>query len=259
MTPEQTEQAASAIGVARSNGTLLEGLGELTPQTMEQGYAMQDAFMRVWDEPVVGWKVGATALKVQEIYGLKEPFYGPFYAPTTFASPASPKASEFGHLCIESEFAFRFGSGLVARGVPYERDEILEAIEAVVPAFELISPRFDTLLQDRAALATADCGLNGGFVLGEDYSDWRERDLAGHRVTLKIDGEVKGEGTGANVLGHPFNVLDWFVNALSRRGLDLNAGEVVSTGTCTGFIYMEKGQKAVADFGSLGEIEVTFL
>jgi 2-keto-4-pentenoate hydratase len=70
---------------------------------------------------------------------------------------------------------------------------------------------------------------------------------------------VKGEGTGAKVLGHPFNVLDWLVNALSGRGLDLNAGEVVSTGTCTGFVYIEQGQTAVADYGVLGEIEVTFV
>lgn len=259
MAPEQTQEAASAISAARRDCKMLEGLGDLTPRNMEQGYALQDAFMHAWDESIAGWKVGATAPKVQEIYGVDEPFYGPFYAPTTFASPAKPNSREFGHLCIESEFAFRFGSALPAHDESYSREDILEAVDSVLPAFELISPRFDTLLQDRVALAAADCGLNGGFVLGEDYANWRELDLAIHHVTLRIDGEVKAEGTGANVLGHPFNVLDWLVNALTRRGLDLNAGEVVSTGTCTGFLYIERGQKAVADYGALGEIEVTFI
>ncbi len=226
---------------------------------MDQGYALQDAFMGAWDEPIAGWKVGATAPGVQEIYGVDEPFYGPFYGPTTFASPARLNAQDFGHLCIESEFAFRFGSTLAARNSAYGREEILDAVEAVLPAFEIVSPRFDTLLQDRVALAAADCGMNGGFVLGEDCTAWRELDLAAHRVCFTVDGEVKGEGTGANVLGHPFNVLDWLVNALSGRGLDLNAGEVVSTGTCTGFVYIERGQTAVADYGVLGEIEVTFV
>ncbi len=258
VTPEQAKEAASAICAARRDNKMLDGLGELTPQTMEQGYALQDAFMHAWDEPIAGWKVGATAPKVQEIYGVDEPFYGPFYAPTTFASPANPNSRDFGHLCIESEFAFRFGSALPARDEDYSREEILDAIVAVLPAFEIVSPRFDTLLQDRVALAAADCGMNGGFVLGEDYADWRDLDLAAHPVTFMVDGEVKGEGTGAKVLGHPFNVLDWLVNALSGRGLDLNAGEVVSTGTCTGFVYIEPGQKAVADYGVLGEITLTF-
>ena len=53
--------------------------------------------------------------------------------------------------------------------------------------------------------------------------------------------------------------VDGLVNALSRRGIDLNAGEIVSTGTCTGIVYLEQGQKAVADYGALGAIEVTFV
>lgn len=260
MTPQQIEQAASVLEAARKNNQMLKGLDTgLTPAAMDEGYALQDAFMRIWDEPVAGWKVGATAEKVQELYGVNEPFHGPFYAPTTFASPAMLRREDFGHLCIESEFAFRFGSTLAARESAYGREEILGAVDAVLPAFELISPRFDTLLQDRVALATADCGLNGGFVLGEDCAGWRELDLAAHRVRLTVDGEVKGEGAGANALGHPFNVLDWLVNALSRRGIALNAGEIVSTGTCTGIVYLELGQKAVADYGALGAIEVTFV
>ncbi|GBE44573.1 2-hydroxyhexa-2,4-dienoate hydratase [bacterium BMS3Bbin10] len=260
MTPQQIEQAAGALKAARKDNRMLAGLDDgLTPRSMEDGYALQDAFMRIWEEPVAGWKVGATAEKVQELYGVSEPFCGPFYVPTTFTSPAEPKARDFGHFCIESEFAFRFGSTLAARKRAYDREEILGAIEAVLPAFELISPRFDTLLQDRIALAAADCGLNGGFVLGEDYANWRGLDLAAHGVRLSVDGEVKGEGTGANALGHPFNVLDWLVNELSRRGIDLNAGEIVSTGTCTGIVFLEQGQKAVADYGVLGTIEVTFV
>jgi len=247
------------LKAARRDNKMLAGLNDgLTPRNMEDGYAVQDAFMRIWDEPIAGWKVGATAQKVQELYGVSEPFCGPFYAPGTFASPALPRGKDFGHFCIESEFAFRFGVTLAAREGTYDREEILDAVAAVLPAFELISPRFDTLLQDRVALAAADCGLNGGFVLGEDYTNWRGLDLAAHGVTLSVDGDVKGEGTGANALGHPFRVLDWLVNELSRRGIGLNAGEVVSTGTCTGIVYLEQGQKAVADYGALGAIEVTF-
>ncbi|MFQ5626977.1 MAG: 2-keto-4-pentenoate hydratase, partial [Methyloligellaceae bacterium] len=204
MTPQQIDKAASALISARKDNKMMAGLENgLTPATMDEGYAIQDAFMRQWDEPIAGWKVAATAEKIQLIYGVDEPFSGAFYAPTTFASPAMPKAGAFGHFCIESEFAFRFGSTLAARERAYGREEILGAVEAALPAFELISPRFDTLLQDRAALAAADCALNGGFVLGEDYADWRSLDLAAHPVRLTIDDEVRAEGTGADVLGHP--------------------------------------------------------
>lgn len=259
LTPENLQEAARTIAVARRARNLLEGLGDLTPRNMDEAYALQEAFMAQWDEAIAGWKVGATAPKVQEIYRVEEPFCGPFFEPTTFRSPARVPAADFGHFCIESEFAFRFSADLPARDAAYSREEILAAIGTLLPAFELISPRFDTLLQDRVALATADCGLNGGFVLGEEISEWRSFDLASHKVTLTVDGEIRAEGTGANVLGHPFNVLDWFVNKHSSRGLDLKAGQIVSTGTCTGFHYIEEGQTAVAEFGEIGRIEVAFV
>lgn len=259
MTPENLEQAADMICDARQSGKLLAGLDTLTPSTMADGYALQQAFIDKWHNPRAGWKIGATAKKVQDVYGVDEPFCGPFFEPDTYASPARPDAADFGHHCIESEFAFRFNKDLSPRSEPYTRDEILAAVDSVLPAFELISPRFDTLLQDRVALAAADCGLNGGFVLGQDFKAWRDLDFASHRVTLTIDGDRAAEGTGANVLGHPFNVLDWLVNHLGARGITLKAGEIVSTGTCTGFLYIEPGQNAVADFGVLGCVDVTFI
>ncbi len=259
MTPGQLEDAAAQIHTARSEGKLLDGLGELTPLTMQEGYEIQDLFMASWKQPLKGWKVGATAPKVQDVYGVEEPFYGPFYEADTYSSPARPKAADFGHCCIECEFAFRFAKTLPPRQEKYNREEILDAVGVLIPAFELISPRFDTLLQDRVALAAADCGLNGGFVLGEPFEAWRTLDLAAHQVRLTLDGTQIAEGTGGNVLGHPFNVLDWLVNTLSDRGLGLNAGEVVSTGTCTGFHTIEPGQRAVADYGSVGRIEVAFV
>ena len=140
MTPAHIEQAANVLVTARRNNQQLQGLEDgLNPESMDEGYALQDAFIRIWDQPMAGWKVGATNDKVQELFGVSEPFHGPFYAPTTLTSPARPKSAEFRPLCIESEFAFRFGSSLGARESTYEREEILDAVVAVLPAFELIS------------------------------------------------------------------------------------------------------------------------
>ena len=259
MTPEQIDEAAAQIVAAREQQTMLKGLGESAPLTMEDGYKIQDAFMNSWSSPLAGWKVGATAPKVQEVYGVDQPFYGPFYEPDVYASPAHPGAANYGHHCVECEFAFRFARDLPPRDENFTREEILDAVDVLIPAFELISPRFDTLLQDNVALAAADCGLNGGLVLGEPYEGWRQLDLASHPVVLTVDDEKIAEGTGANVLRHPYNVLDWLANTLPQRGLGLKAGEIVSTGTCTGFHYIEPGQKAVADYGEIGQIEITFV
>jgi len=60
------------------------------------------------------------------------------------------------------------------------------------------------------------------------------------------------------VLGDPVNVLEWFINALRVRGLAMLPGQFVMTGTMTGIHTPEPGESAVADFGDLGRVEVTF-
>ena len=54
------------------------------------------------------------------------------------------------------------------------------------------------------------------------------------------------------------NVLDWFVNTFRGQGRAIEKGWFVMTGTTTGIHAPARGQRAVADFGDLGNVEVTF-
>lgn len=260
MDTQQRTAAASALKKLREDHRVVAALPDgLEPTTVADGYAVQDAFIGAWPDELAGWKVGATATAVQEKFGLGEPFSGPIFARDVLASPAEVVARDFPHLCLESEFAFRFASGLPARSERYAREEIVAAIGALVPAFELIGPRFDSLLFGRAPMAIADCGVNAGLVLGSPAVDWHGLDLPNHRVALAVDGAEVAAGTGANVLGDPIKVLEWAINHLSARGIGLAPGHVISTGTTTGLSYVRPEQRAVADFGTLGRVEMRFV
>ena len=80
----------------------------------------------------------------------------------------------------------------------------------------------------------ADMVANTEWVKGRERADWRGMDLKGHPVRLYRDGELVAEGVGANALGDPLTVLEWTASHLSALGDGIKAGEVVSTGTCTG-------------------------
>lgn len=253
------EAAARLLVDTRRANALLAALpADLTPPTIADAYAVQDRVRVLWGERVVAWKAGATALPVQQKFGLGEPFAGPAFAPDTVSSPARLPAARFAHLALESEFAFRFGSTVPPRATPYTREEVLAAVDALVPAIEIVNPRFETLPFGRGTTAIADCAVNGGLVTGEPVGDFRDLDLAAHAVRLEVDGEVKAEGTGALVLGDPVTSLLWTINHLSARGITLAPGELISTGTTTGIVYVAPGATAVADFGTLGAVEVTF-
>lgn len=259
MTPADIEDAAQVIAETRRTGRVLDALPtSLVPPDLASGYAIQDAFRATWGKPLAGWKIGATAKPVQERFGVTQPFAGPFFAPDVRASPVRARAAAFPHLCIESEFAFRLGRD-VAPKPQRSRTEVLTLFDAVVPAIEIVGTRFDSLLFHSVATAIADCSLNAALVLGTPVPDWRRYDYPGHAVRLEVDGKIRVEGKGANVLGDPLNVLEWAVNHLGGRGIALHAGEIVSTGTTTGLAFLEPGEVAIADFGPLGRVEVGFL
>ena len=260
MSPEAIDAAARALVAARAAHRVIAGLDPACrPRTVAEGYAVQRRFRELWPGQIAGWKVGATARPIMQRFGIDEPMLGPFYAADVYASPARPAASGFRHLCLETEFTFRFGRDLPPRSAPYARPEIVAAVDAVVPSFELINPRYERIPFDSVAEAIADCGLNGGMVLGAPIGDWHALDLVGHKVRLVVDGMVKGEGTGALALDDPVNVLEWAVNTLGRNGVGIASGQHIATGTMTGVVYVEAGQTAVGDFGSLGSIEVRFV
>jgi 2-keto-4-pentenoate hydratase len=259
MSTKRVEDAAAFLAAARREGRVIEALPEtVRPQSLAEGYEVQNAFRAIWPDTVAGWKIGATAPPTMARFGLDHPMYGPFFASSVHASPARTTAPTRHAMSIESEFAYRFGGDLPARAEPYTRDEILAAIDALIPAFEIVGTRYAQVPYGDAGSVVADCMLNAAMVLGTPITDWRGLDIPRHPVRLTIDGVVKGEGTGSDALGDPRNVLDWVVEKLRAAGVGLKQGQILSTGTCTGVIPFARGQTAVADFGALGRIEVCF-
>jgi 2-keto-4-pentenoate hydratase len=259
MTSQRAAEAAAIFVAARREGRLLDRLpDESSPRSLAEGYEIQSAFIEAWPDKLAGWKIGATSHVTMQRFGVSEPIYGPFFARDVHTSPATPAIGSLQHMAIESEFAYRLGRDLPARGTPYTREEILDAVDAIIPCFEIVSPRFVRIPFDDVASAVADCMLNAAMILGTPITDWRGIDAARHPVTLHIDGLVTGEGNGSDCLGDPRNVLDWIVEKLRARGISLKKGEILSTGTCTGIVPLKKDQTAVADFGPLGKVEVRF-
>jgi len=63
------------------------------------------------------------------------------------------------------------------------------------------------------------------------------------------------EGNSSNVLENPLNSLLWLINKLSLKGETLLKDNVVSTGTCTVAIPLEKNCNVRVDFANMGNVD----
>jgi len=256
---KQAREAAGLIIEHWQGGSQIDALPDaLCPKTRDDGYAIQAYLQSSSIKPLFGWKIAATSEGGQRHIGVDGPLAGRLLAERVL-SPSQAPSLKGNHMAVaEPEFAFRMDRTLSPRAQRYERDEVLAAVEALHLAIELPSSRFSDFAAIGGAQLIADNACAQQFLLGQRVDDmWRDLDLSRHPVTCRVDGKVEHEGSGGAVLGDPRMALTWLVNELSSLGLDLVAGQVVTTGTSTVPLPIEPGDRVVADFGNLGQVGLT--
>ena len=219
------------------------------------GIGLASASLRSYDR-ISRWPA-PTSLEAQKLLGTSGPGASPLLEPYCYTDGADVLVYPAHHPGLEGEFALRFGQDLPARPQPYTADQVLAVIDAVAPALEVVGARrVGGLFGQGRLLVNADFGANIAFAHGKWIADWRDRDLAAAPVRLFVNDALQAEGNGARALGSPLNVAVWLANNLSERGIGIRAGEVVSTGTCTGVVQTKPGDRVRLDFGSVGTLSV---
>ncbi len=260
MTRQQIEEAVGILLAARGDFRRMERFPEsCAPRTVADGYAIQEAFVRSWNVPVAGYKIGCTSAEAQKMLGSPGPFPGRVFRPFFLMSPATISASAFHKVGVETEFAFTMARDLPPRRARYSRDEVAAAVKALHPAIEIVDSRWSDWLKVGVAHIIADNGANGALILGPAYEAWRELDLPNHEVRLMFDGAEKARGRGGDALGNPLDALAWLANDLAQRGFGLKEGDAVTTGTCTGLNFASAGSAITVDFGIIGTAELKVL
>ena len=253
---EQTEKAADLILEHWRTGGQISALPEeLRPESRAEGYAIQASLEERSGQALFGWKIAATSEGGQRHIGVDGPLAGRLLADRVIAPGETPTLSGNHMTVAEPEFAFRMGKTLPARAEPYAVDELLDAVGSLHLAIELPSSRFLDFAKVGAAQLIADNACAHEFLLGPAVEeDWRDIDLSQHPVTGRVQGKLTEQGSGAAVLGDPRVALTWLANELSGLGIDLAAGQVVTTGTCTVPLPIAPGDQVEADFGRLGQL-----
>jgi 2-oxopent-4-enoate/cis-2-oxohex-4-enoate hydratase len=167
---------------------------------------------------------------------------------------------------IESEICFRLTADLPARERHYRPEEVAEAVVACA-SLELVDTRFDTgyrplrqMLDSRATRleAFADHNTTGAFVVGDARADWRGFDFAELRLVMTAGDKVLFDTVGGHALDDPFLPAVVLVNRMRHRG-GLSAGQILVTGSFTGFTEVEPDTPVVADFKGFGKAEARYV
>jgi 2-keto-4-pentenoate hydratase len=249
-----------ALRQARASATPLRTLADAwIPRDLSQAWRAQHA---IWGgEPIAGWKVSALTEPQRQAMGVGQPISSPLLAAWTRDSGGAFDADSFIAPLLECEIAFELGADLLPRDRPYSREEVDASIRAVRPVMEIVDSRLPAGSNTLAQLA--DDFNNGGFVIGESVPDWRELDLARCAVTLHAtrggQRSVAAAGSGRAILdGDLLGAVVAMANSQCPLYGGMRAGQIITTGTCTGAVPLAGASLAEASFDLLGVVRVRF-
>jgi 2-keto-4-pentenoate hydratase len=102
----------------------------------------------------------------------------------------------------------------------------------------------------------ADNVAHEGLVIGAEVPDWRALNFDDLLVRQSAGSVVQVERRGNNPAGDPLLSLTRLANHLHGFGLQLEAGHVVTTGSWTGLIFVDGGQRVTGGFEGVGDVVV---
>jgi 2-keto-4-pentenoate hydratase len=231
------------------------------PRSLAEGYAIQDQLvnrlLQHHGGRRIGYKIACTSRLAQTALGVDGPFFGTLLSHSTYNSGVTLPASDFTVRCTEAEFAFELAED-VPPGPCYSVESIQSFIGAVLPSIEIVDHRYQNWQAVGAPSLLADNAIHGAWVVGQPISCWRDFDYPNHPVKLMINEQHILTGTGAAVLGNPLVVVAWLATELPRYGRRLRRGDRITTGLTTDIYLAQPGDRLVADFGQIGQVEMRF-
>ena len=258
---EKYTKAANILFNCRLNKIRLDKLPiDCIPNNIEEAYKIQDElkilYLTLKDNYTIGKKVGCTNKLAQKQINVKEPFYGNLFSKYSSISGCKLKFNNFSKPYMEPEFSFRIKEDINIANAPFTLDQIADLTDAVMGSVEIVDFRFNMKFKD--------IGINNLISTNAASEYWikglkelrlKEINLSNHPVKVFINDKLAEEGNSSNVLENPLNSLLWLINKLSLKGEALLKDNVVSTGTCTVAIPLEKNSNVSVDFANMGNID----
>lgn len=240
-------RSAETLGAARLNHVRLTDMPpDYLPDTEAEGYAVLDAlidwFAKHGGGEIGGYKVALVSAGMRSDLsggsaglGVNSPIYGSILKQEIYHGVANLPYPEKTTQWVEGEFGVRIGQDVPPDEAPFSRDSIAPYVSHCMAGMEIAEWTINYLDYDKplGPIGIADNGSNAAGVFGPMVEDWRGLDLAALDCVMTIDGKEVASGRGADLRGHPLEVLAWLASKMADQGKQLREGQLILLGSVT--------------------------
>jgi 2-keto-4-pentenoate hydratase len=238
--------AAALLAAAWRSGEQMIALpAAMRPQTLAQGYALQDRLIAAMDDPPSGWKLGVGNPAAMRHSGLGKPLIGRVLGSRVHRSGDSVRVPGGGApITFEFEIAFVLARDIVPTTVV---EDPMSVVASTCTTFELVRSRFvDRLAVGWPSFAGDSVGFEA-LVVGADV-DAGQIDAIARSVVVERDGVEIARGLSGDALTDPIGSLGALLTHAREYGVTLKRGEIVTTGVVAKPFDFSAGGEFVARF-----------
>ena len=265
MTPDDITEAAASIFAAEHLNQQIGLLSKRYPTlTMDHAYAVQRALVAQKlsaGRHRIGWKIGLTSRAMQDALGIDTPDSGVLLDDMLFENGGTVPAGRFIQPRIEAEIAFVMKAPLAGKTITHA--DVIAATDYVAPSLEILDTRIlradpETGQTRNVCDTISDNAANAGVVLGPQRHRIDACDLRWTGAIVSRNGSVEETGLGAGVLNDPVTSMVWLARRMASYGQQIEAGDIVLSGSFIRPIEAPSGTEIDADFGPFGRVSISF-
>ncbi|HTW18405.1 MAG TPA: fumarylacetoacetate hydrolase family protein [Nocardioides sp.] len=252
-------QAADRLLAAAETGTPCAPVRDLIgADDLAAAYAVQSRIVgarRAEGATVVGRKIGATSLAVQQQLGVDQPDFGWLFDDMDLSGAHEVPMERLLQPKAEAEIAFVLKADL--DDGPLDDAQLRASVDYAVAALEIVDSRingWDISFGD----TVADNASSGLYVLGTERRTLDEVEPVHVTMSMSVDGVEVSTGDGAACLGDPLHALAWLARAAREYGEPLRAGQVVLSGALGPMREVPAGATVTATISGLGSVTARF-
>lgn len=229
----------------------LDGLG-----SRQEAQAVQAAALDAYAEDFTGYALVGTSQPCRHMLGLDRPIHAAIPDQAYYPDGSRIRLPQ-GMIGAQCELAFTLGRAFPEIGETINLRSAADAILACQPTIGLLGRRARPG-PDSEFSAIADFSLHVATICGSPVEPHDKTGLDRCLMTARIDGKTVITAKAGMIMDHPVNALVWLAREFSREGKQLNAGDVVTTGSCAPILQILPGQHLTVEFEGIGTASCRF-
>ena len=205
---------------------------------------------------IIGYKIGCTNEAVQKELNVAEPIFGALFKNKVIKNNSNVSIKNFIKVGVECEIYVNIAKDIINQD-QFSKEKIENLINYCGLSLEIVEDRFVEIKKNSIEHIIIDGSLGNSIILGKKIRH-KFSNSSKFIGRLFLNNKEIYSCSSDSILGNPLNALKWYFQKKLALNRSINKGEIISLGSITPLLWINKPCTIKAKIDELGECSINF-